>query len=319
MTTYIIRRLIIAVFVLIMVTVIVFFAIRLLPGDPLVIYMGQSQQLTAMSEEGLAQLRHEFGLDRPILVQYGMWLSNIIRGDFGDSIFYNQTVGSLLLKRWPVTMYLGFLSIIVTAIFGVTAGLIAAIRRGKLADTIVTPLSYLGITIPVFWLGILMIYTFGYKLNLLPINGYTSPFEDLWMSIKQAIMPVICLAVGSIAGTARQMRGSMLEIIQQDYIRTAWSKGFRERTVVFRHALKNSLIPVITMLGIHISFIFGGSVIVERVFSIPGIGNLMVSSIFNQDYGVVQACTLVIAIVVVFANLAVDISYSWLDPRIRYG
>lgn len=307
-----------AVFVLVMVTLIIFFAMRLLPGDPLIIYMGQSQLLTSMSEERLDQLRVEFGLDKPLMVQYVSWVGGVLRGDFGDSIFYHRSVATLMRERWPVTMYLGILSIIVTGVLGISAGMIAAVRRGKLADTIVTPLSYLGITVPVFWLGILMIYLFGLILNWLPIIGYTSPFEDPWMSIKQAIMPVICLAVGAIAGTARQMRSSMLEVIHQDYIRTAWSKGLKERTIVMRHALKNSLIPVVTMLGLHIRFIFGGSVIVETVFSIPGVGSLMVTSIFSQDYAVVQSCTLLIAVVVIVANLVVDITYSWLDPRIRY-
>jgi peptide/nickel transport system permease protein len=164
-----------------------------------------------------------------------------------------------------------------------------------------------------------MIYTLGLKLNWLPIVGYTSPFDDFWMSTKQVIMPVICLMIGALAGTARQTRSSMLEVIRQDYIRTAWSKGLKERVIVMRHALKNGLIPVITVLGLHLGFIFGGSVIVETVFSIPGIGYLMVSSIFAQDYAVVQSCTLIFAVMVVFANLVVDISYSWLDPRIKYG
>ena len=164
-----------------------------------------------------------------------------------------------------------------------------------------------------------MIYVFGLKLNWLPIVGYTSPFDDFWMFIKQAVMPVICLSIGGLAGTARQMRSSMLEVVRQDYIRTAWSKGLRERKIIIRHALKNSLIPVITVLGLHLRFIIGGSVIVEMVFSIPGIGNLMVSSIFAQDYAVVQSCTLIFALIIVLANLIIDISYGWLDPRIKYG
>jgi len=319
MTTYIIRRLILALFVLVMVTLIIFFAMRLLPGDPLIIYVAQSQQLAAMSPEGLEQLRHQFGLDKPLLVQYANWMYGILQGDFGDSIFYHVGVGSLLLERFPVTVYLGLLAFVVSTILGILAGLLAAVRRGKWGDRVVTPLSYVGITIPVFWLGILMIYVFGLKLNWLPIIGYTSPFDDFWLSTRQAIMPVICLAIGALAGTARQMRSSMLETIRQDYIRTAWSKGLRERRIIMRHALKNSLIPVITVLGLHLGFIIGGSVIVETVFSIPGIGNLMVSSIFNQDYAVVQSCTLIFAVIVVFANLIVDISYGWLDPKIQYG
>ena len=319
MTTYIARRLMQALFVLIMVTLVIFFAMRLLPGDPLIIYIGQSQQFASLSEEGLEKLRHQFGLDKPIMVQYANWVYGVVRGDFGDSIFYNQPVGRLILERYPVTIHLGLLAFMLSTILGILAGLIAAIRRGKWADRVITPLTYIGITVPIFWLGILMIYTFGLKLNWLPIIGYTSPLNDFWMSTKQAIMPVICLSIGALAATARQMRSSMLEVIRQDYIRTAWSKGLRERLIIVRHALKNSLIPVITVLGLHLGWIFGGSVIVETVFSIPGIGFLMVTSIFAQDYAVVQSCTLIFAVMIVFANLVVDISYGWLDPRIKYG
>jgi peptide/nickel transport system permease protein len=319
MTTYIARRLLLAIFVLLMVTLVVFFAIRLLPGDPLVIYMGQSSTLTNMTPEGMEQLRREFGLDKPIMVQYVDWMSGLFTGDFGKSIFYHEKVGKLLWQRYPVTIYLGGVSLVVSTLLGIGVGLIAAIRRGKWADGVVTPLSYIGITVPTFWLGILMIYLFGLKLNWLPIIGYTSPFEDFGMSVRQAIMPVICLSIGALAGTARQTRSSMLEVICQDYIRTAWAKGLREQVIVTRHALKNSLIPVITVLGLHLGMIFGGSVIVETIFSIPGVGSLLVSSIFNQDYSVVQSCTLVFAALIVFVNLAVDISYGFIDPRIRYN
>lgn len=318
MATYIIRRMVFAMFVLIMVTLVIFFAMRLLPGDPLILYLTQGQQLAGLSPGRIEALRHQFGLDKPVMIQYGTWILGVLRGDFGASIFYNTKVGTLLFERYPVTIYLGLLSFVLSTVFGILAGLLAAVKYGKWGDRVMKPLSYVGITIPIFWLGILMIYVFGLKLNWLPIVGYTSPFEDVWMSIKQAIMPVICLSVGSLAATARQMRSSMLEIIRQDYIRTARSKGLIEHVIILRHGLKNGLIPVITVLGLHLGFIIGGSVIVETVFSIPGIGNLMVSSIFSKDYAVVQSCTLVFAIIIVLANLIIDISYGWLDPRIQY-
>ncbi len=318
MTTYIMRRLLLAIFVLIMVTIIVFFSIRLLPGDPLTIFMGQNSSLASMTSEEVEHLRHQYGLDLPVIVQYGNWLGGLFKGDLGDSIFYNEKVGTLIAQRYPVTIFLGLLALIVSTSLGILAGLTAAIRRGRLADKIVTPLSYIGVTIPTFWLGILLIYLFGMKLNWLPIIGFTSPFTNFGLSIKQAIMPVICLSIAGLASTTRQMRSSMLETIRQDYIRTAWSKGLRERSIVLRHALKNSFIPIVTILGLQLSFIFGGSVIVETIFSIPGIGSLMVGSIFNQDYAVVQACTLVFAVLIVIVNLAVDLSYGFFDPRIRY-
>ncbi|GAH19122.1 unnamed protein product, partial [marine sediment metagenome] len=198
-----------------------------------------------------------------------------------------------MLERFPITIHLGLLSLIIGAVFGVLGGMLAAVRRGKWLDKIFTPLTYVGLTIPVFLLGILLIYFFGVKLGWLPISGYTSPLDDFWLSTRQVILPVFCLAVFGLAANARQMRSSVLEVSQQDYIRTAWSKGLRERTVIMRHMLKNSLIPVITLMGVGVSIIFGGSVLVERVFAIPGVGSLLVSSIFGQDYVVVQAITLV--------------------------
>jgi peptide/nickel transport system permease protein len=228
-------------------------------------------------------------------------------------------VGKLLLERYPVTIHLGALAFLFSTTLGIAAGMVAALRRGKLGDAIVTPLTYIGITIPSFWLGVLLVYGVGLKLGWLPTNGYTSPFDDFWLSTKQVIMPVICLSVFGLAATARQMRSSMLEVIRQDYIRTAWSKGLKERVIVIRHAMKNSLIPVITLLGMGIRVIFGGSVLIETVFNIPGLGRLIVTSIFGQDYVVVQASTLVIAIIIILSNLVVDISYGWIDPRIRYA
>ena len=319
MTTYIIRRLLQSLVVLIFVTLIVFFVMRLLPGDPLLIYVAQSAQLEAMPPEVLDQMRAEFGLDKPIIVQYVNWVWNLLHGDFGTSIFYREKVSNLMLERFPVTLHLGLLSLVLGAFFGVLIGLLAAVRRGRVMDRVITPLTYFGLTIPVFWLGILLIYIFGLKLRLLPIAGYTSPMDNLWLSTRQSVMPVICLAVFGLAANARQMRSSMLETIQQDYIRTAWSKGLSEPWIIFKHAMKNSLIPVITLMGIGVGMIFGGSVLVETVFAIPGVGSLLVSSIFGQDYVVVQAITLVIAVVVLIVNLLVDISYGWFDPRIRYG
>jgi len=318
--TYIIRRLLQAVVVLILMTLIVFFVMRLLPGDPLIIYMAMTAEVEAMPPEMLEGLRREFGLDKPIMVQYFNWITGILlRLDFGTSIFYREKVSILLLERFPVTLHLGVLALILGASVGVLAGLFAAIRRGRWLDKIVTPLTYIGITMPVFWLGILLIYAFGLKLRWLPIAGYTSPLVDFWMSTKQIVMPVFCLALFGLAANARQMRSSMLDVIQQDYIRTAWSKGLHERTVIIRHSLKNSLIPVITLMGMGVGIIFGGSVLVETVFAIPGVGRLLVSSIFGQDYVVVQAITFVIAVIVLMVNLIVDISYGWFDPRIRHG
>jgi peptide/nickel transport system permease protein len=319
MTAYIIRRLIIGVIILLIVTLIVFFAMRLLPGDPLIIFMGQQASSGAMSEAQMEALRHEYGLDKPIMIQYFNWLGGLLQGNLGTSIYYHEDVGKLLAKRFPITLHLGLLAFVVANVLGILLGLLSGIRRGTWIDTVSTTLANIGITIPVFWLGILLIYTLGLKLHLLPIYGYTSPFVDFSLSTRQIIMPVICLAITGLAFTARQMRSAMLEVIRQDYIRTAWAKGLRERRVILFHALKNSLIPVITLMGIGLGMVFGGAVLVETVFAIPGIGRLLVTSVFAQDYVVVQSGTLVIAFIIILSNLLVDISYGWLDPRIRFG
>ena len=308
-----------AVIILFLVTLVVFFVIRLLPGDPLIIFLGQSQELGNMSLQELEHLRAEFGLDKPIAVQYVNWIWDLFHGDLGTSINYHEKVGVLMLERFPVTLHLGLTAFVLSNLLGILLGLVAAIRRGTWIDTVVTIVANIGICIPVFWLAILLTYAFGLKLGWLPIAGYTSPMENFWLSTKQAIMPVICLSIVGLAMTARQMRSSVLEVSRQDYVRTAWSKGLRERIIVFRHVLKNSLIPVITLMGIGIGFIFAGSVLIETIFAIPGVGRLLVSSIFAQDYMVIQSGTLVIATIIILSNLIVDISYGWLDPRIRYG
>jgi peptide/nickel transport system permease protein len=305
--------------VLFIVTWIVFFVMRLLPGDPILIYVGQQSSVQAMPPEQIAALRHQYGLDDNLAVQYIKWISGVLRGDFGHSIYYHEEVSKLLGERLPKTLYIGFVSLIFGSITGILIGLWAGIRKGKWPDKIVTPLTYIGITIPVFWLGILMIYLFALKLHWLPVSGYTSPFTDFVLSTRQLIMPVICSSLFSIAANARQMRSSMLETISQDYIRTAWSKGLREHIIILKHALKNSLIPVITLIGLGVGMIFGGSVLIETIFAIPGVGRLFVTSIFGQDYVVVQGITLVISVSILLVNLLVDISYVWFDPRIRYG
>jgi peptide/nickel transport system permease protein len=216
-------------------------------------------------------------------------------------------------------MHLGILSVLLSAIVGITFGVLCALRRGTWIDTVFTLLANIGITAPSFWVGIILIYFLALKLSLLPVYGYTSPFTDFWLSTRQVILPVFCLSLFSIASLTRQARSSTLEVIRQDYIRTAWAKGLRERSIVMTHVIKNSLIPVVTMLGMQVGFVFGGSVLIESVFNIPGIGRLMRDAVFTQDYQIVQSGVLIIAAVVVFANILVDISYGWFDPRIRYG
>jgi peptide/nickel transport system permease protein len=317
MTTFIVRRLIQGLFVLLVVTILVFGLMRFLPGDPLKLYVAQNQ-LERITPEDMEKLRHEFGLDKSVPLQYLDWIGGVVKGDLGTSIFYREKVSRLLAERLPITFHVGACAFLLSCFVGITAGVICAVRRGKWLDTVVTILANFGITTPGFWFGILLIYVFGLKLGWLPVVGYTSPFDDFWMSTKQLIMPVICLALAPIAVLTRQTRSSMLEVVQQDFIRTAWSKGLNERVIITRHVLKNGLIPVITILGMQVRNVFGGSVLIETVFNIPGVGRLLVQAVFGQDYQVVQAGVLVLATVVMLSNLIVDISYGWIDARIRY-
>lgn len=317
MTAFIIRRLIQSVIVFFLITILIFFVMRLLPGDPIFMIISKAASETA-SEMQLEKLRHEYGLDKPMYVQYYDWLNGVFHGDFGVSILTKTDIRQELFRRLPVTLHLGVLALILSFLFGIPLGVLAAVRRGTWIDTVTTTLANIGITIPVFWLGVLLMYAFALKLKWLPVFGYTSPFTDFWLNTKQIIMPVICLAITTVAGVARQARSSMLEVMRQDYIRTAWSKGLRERGVVFKHGLKNGLIPVMVFLGLGISVIVGGSVLVETVFAIPGMGRMAVEAMGNADYPVIQGVVLIVAVVVLLTNLLVDLSYGWLDPRVQY-
>jgi len=317
MTSFIIRRLILSTIVLFLVSVFVFLSMRLLPGDPVLMYVSASsiQQIT---QEQLDQIRHEYGLDKTLPHQYLDWIGGIFHGDLGKSILNKSPVIQEIARRLPITIHIGALAFIIATIIGIPAGVLCAVRRGSWLDSLVTTLANVGITVPTFWLGIILIYLFALYFKWLPVMGYTSPFDNFWMSTKQLIMPVFCLALGPIAGNARQARSSMLEIIHKDYIRTAWSKGLKERTVIMKHALKNGLLPVVTLSGMGLGTILGGSVLIEQVFNIPGIGRLAVTSVMNQDYPYVQAISLIMALGIIFSNLLVDISYGWLDPRVHY-
>jgi peptide/nickel transport system permease protein len=306
-----------AILIIIIVTLVVFLAMRLLPGDPILLYMAQGN-LETLTPEQIELARQQFGLDKPLPVQYFNWISDISHGDFGYSMSYSCSIGELLIKRVPITLHLGLLSMVIGTFFGILGGGVSALRRGKTADTVVTLLANVGITVPTFWLGIVLIYLFGLKLGWFPIMGYTSPFTDFWQSTKQLIMPIVCLAVFPLAGIARQTRSSILEVINQDYIRTAWAKGLKESRLVFRHVLKNALIPIVTLSGMQLSHILGGAVLIETVFNIPGMGRLAVDALFRLDYLIVQDIALLTSFMVVLINFLVDISYGWFDPRIWF-
>lgn len=313
MGTYIIRRILMTLVVLFIVSFLSFSLIQLIPGDPAAAML----DLQATPEE-IQAVRHELWLDRPFVVQYGHWFGNLLHGDLGVSTMYREPITSLMADRLPITLYLSALAFVMSTVLGISFGIICAIKRGGLIDQSLSVLANIGIAIPVFWLGILGIYFLGYKLNWLPIQGWTSPFEDLGLNLKQIIMPVILLAIPGIAVMTRQTRSSMLEVVRQDYIRTAFAKGLQQRVVIVKHALKNSMIPVITLLGLHVRVLVGGSVLVETVFNISGMGRLLVTGAFNKDFLVMQAGVLLIGSIVCIVNLLVDISYGWFDPRIRF-
>jgi peptide/nickel transport system permease protein len=317
MVNFLIRRIIQSLIVLIIVTIGIFFTMRLLPGDPIRMYITSTAR-QQYSEQEIAYMRHQVGLDKPLIVQYKDWMWGVLHGDLGNSILQRQPVAEEIMRRIPITLNVGGIAFVLGIFIGIPLGVITAVRRGKWIDTLVTLFAYVGITIPIFWLGLLLMYFFGLYLRWLPVMGYTSPFENLGMNLRQLVMPVMCLAVFPIAATARQTRSSMLEVMRQDYIRTAWSKGLRERAVIIRHALKNGLIPIITLVGMGVPMIIGGAVLEETVFNIPGIGVLTVNSVFNQDYPYVQGIVLIVSVTVLVTNLIVELAYGWIDPRIRF-
>jgi peptide/nickel transport system permease protein len=306
-----------AVLVILIVSLFVFLLMRLLPGDPILMYVA-SGDLQSISKEQIVHLKHELGMDRPLLVQYFDWLKHSVQGNLGKSILHRYDVMEEIGNRLPITLYLGLLSFVIGCIIGPLLGVISAVRRGKWLDNLVTVIANLGITAPPFWVGIILIYIFSLYLRMLPVYGYTSPLVDFWKNIQQSIMPVLVLATFPITSAARQTRSSVIEVMQQDYIRTAWAKGLSERVIIIRHILKNALMPVVTLQGMLLRNIIGGSVVVETVFVIPGMGKLVVDGMLAQDYPVVQGVILVVAVTVVVSNLVVDILYGWLDPRIQY-
>jgi len=313
LTSFIIRRIIQALIVIFLVSIISFGLLQIIPGDPVIQILGAHATATQQ-----AALRQELGLDKPVVIQYLNWIGGIFHGNFGRSLVYHESVGTLLKTRFPITACLSIISLVLSTIIGIVAGVISAVKRGTVIDSIISLLANTFVAIPTFWLGIVGIYLFGLKLGWLPIEGWTSPFTNLGKSLSQMVMPIIAMTIPSIAVIVRQTRSSMLETIRQDYVRTATSKGLRQRIVLYKHALRNALIPVVTLVGMALAFLLAGEVMVETVFNIPGIGRLLIRAALEKDYLIVQAGVLAIGTSVCLANLLVDIAYGWIDPRIRY-
>ncbi len=317
MTTYIIRRLIQAIIIIILVSMAVFLMVRLLPGDPLLIYMNDNE-LRTLSPEDMQALRVQFGLDKSIPLQYVDWVNGLAHFDFGDSLIRHIPVSEIIATRMPVTISLSIFAVLVSTILGLLFGIIAGLRRGSWLDITVTSFANLFIATPGFWIALILMYLICFKAGLLPIEGYVSPLKDFKGAVTHMILPVGILSMEGIAGLARLTRTQMLEVARQDYIRTAYAKGLKENVIIIRHMMKNAMVPIVGSLGRRFASIFGGSVIIETIFNIPGMGRASIEAIFGQDYSVIQAFALIAAFLVVFVNLVVDIAYTWVDPRIKF-
>ena len=314
MTRYIAQRVLSLIPVLFGVTLLVFLVMQLAPGDPAQIMLGPKATQTS-----LTQLRHELGLDQPLHVQYLRWLGRVLRGDWGRSIQLKREVLPFTLNRFQNSVYLMILAILLACSVGIPTGVISAVRQYSLSDRGAMIFVLMGFSMPIFWLGILMQIIFGLKLGILPVSGMQSPGQTGVLDLlKHLILPAIALATGATAIIARMTRSSMLEVIRQDYIRTARAKGLNERLTINRHALKNALIPVVTVVGLQVGYLLGGDIFIEIVFSYPGIGLAMVNGILARDFPLVQGAILLVASSYVLINLAVDLTYAYLDPRIRY-
>lgn len=305
MTQYLLRRLLMIVPVLIGVSLVVFFMVRLIPGDPAQALAGERA-----SAETVAMIRARFGLDRPLPVQYWLFISNAVRGDLGRSTRTRRPVASELRDMYPNTVRLAASAMSVAVVVGVTAGILSAVKQDTWVDNLSMLVALFGVSMPVFWLGLMLMYAFSVQLSWLPTAGMGTP--------AHFVLPAITLGMSSAAMLARMTRSSMLEVLKQDYVRTARSKGLPELRIINKHALKNALIPVVTVLGLQFGTLLGGSVLTETVFAWPGVGRMMVESIMSRDYPMVQGAVLAVSLSFIFINLFVDILYVYLDPAIKF-
>jgi peptide/nickel transport system permease protein len=312
-TQYIVRRVLAIVPVLFGISILVFLLVHLIPGDVAQILLG-----TQATDQQIETLRRTFGLDRPLPVQYVDWLSHILRGDFGVSFRTNRPVLPDLVQRFGVTLQLTLTSMLIALLVAIPLGVISAANRGRTSDSISRVVALLGLSIPNFWLGTLLILFVSLVLHWLPPVGFVSLLDNPLLGIQTLILPALALGTAVAAFIMRMVRSSLLEVLRQDYVRTAYAKGLQDRTVLYRHALKNAFIPVLTVIGVQIGYLLGGAVIIESIFSLPGMGRFLLDSISNRDYSIVQGGVLFIALIFCLVNLSVDLVYAWIDPRIRY-
>lgn len=313
MGSYIIRRILSAVPVIFLVTLIAFFTMKLVPGDPAMLIAG----MEATPEE-VAAVRAQLGLDQPIVVQLGSWYVALAQGDLGDSFLLGRSVTDAIIERLPVTLSISFFALFLTVFVAIGSGVLAALKQNTWVDGSLMTVALLGVSIPNFWLGLLLIILFAVHLDLLPSGGYVELSDDPWGWLKSTVLPSLSLALAQMGLLARMTRSTMLEVMRQDYIRTAQAKGLSRSQVVGKHALKNVMIPVVTVVGIIFSLMLGGSIVIETIYSIPGVGRLIGSAIMRRDYPVIQGGLLCIAGMLVVVNLIVDVLYAYFDPRVRF-
>ena len=317
MQTYIAKRLLLIVPTLLGVAALVFLIMRVIPGDVALLILG-GDQAARIDPKQLANMRRQLGLDQSLLIQFGEWLWGVVRFDFGKSLWTGRPVVEEVLIRLPLSLELAFLATMVSVLIAIPLVMLAAVRQDTWVDYVVRVVSIGGLAIPSFWVGILCILFLVIYFGWGPPLEFTPPWVDPWANFQQMIWPVVTVGYRYAAVTTRMTRSTVLEVLREDYIRTAWAKGLRDRAVVIRHALKNAMLPVITLIGTEFAFLIGGLVVTETVFTLNGVGRFVVDAVAHRDYPVVQALVFLIAFWFVIVNLLIDLTYAWFDPRIRY-
>jgi peptide/nickel transport system permease protein len=312
MLKFLARRLLIVLPTLLFVSIIIFGLQQLLPGDPAIAMAGEERD-----PQAIAEIRAKYNLDKPLPVQYALWASGVVRGDLGVSIRIQKPVTELLIEKLPVTIELAILSMLVALVVGLPAGVVSAMYNGRWPDYVANVVGLWGLSMPNFWLGIMMILLFSVQLGWLPASGYVPPSEDLVQNLRAMLMPAIVLGTGIAAVFMRHTRSAMLQVLSSDYVRTARAKGLRERVVIGKHAMRNAAVPVITLGALEFGQLLSGAVLTEQIFSIPGVGKLVVDAVFNRDYAVVQGVVLVTATAYILLNLLADVAYFLVNPRLR--
>ena len=314
MGRFIIRRLLASIPVLFFVSLITFGLLWLVPGDPASIFLDASA-----TAEALDRVRHELGLDRPFLVRMGEWYVRLLQGDLGTSLLLNRSVTEAILERLPITLSLTAMAFVVSVLLGVTAGVMAAVRHGRAADQSLMSLALLGLSIPEFWLGLVLVWLVAVLVPIFPAGDYVAFAKDPLQWARHLALPTFTLAGIQMGFVARMTRSSMLEVLSQDFVRTARAKGLPEPYVVLRHGLVNAMVPIVTVMGIMVGALLGGAVVTEQVFSIPGLGRLIIGAVLSRDFPVIQGGLLFLALIYLSVNLAVDLLYAAIDPRVRLG